>query len=86
MNKHLDLLVGDLSRYDYPSIRVARYAAEEEFMWVTDGDIDESVEMLLGSELVKDADPEALRRETNKTFQDTGKSVYSDRETWYSHR
>lgn len=82
--KHLDLLVGDVDRYDYSSD--PRYAAEEEFMWITDGDIVETVEMLLGSELVNDADPEALRREVNRTFHETLKSVYSDRSTWYSNR
>jgi hypothetical protein len=83
-SKNLDFLVGDMARYDYASLRAQRNAAQEEFMFITDGNVDAAVEMLLGSEIVGDANPEALRWETERTFRRTGESIRSDPDTWYS--
>jgi hypothetical protein len=81
--KYLHLLTGEaIDKYETAS--GARLAAEEEFMFVTNGNLDRTVKILKKSELVDDASKRVLRAETQSTFTILGMSTYDDKDTWVS--
>jgi hypothetical protein len=81
--KYLHLLTGEaIDKYETAS--GARLAAEEEFMFVTNGNLDRTVKILKKSELVDDASKRVLRAETQSTFTILGMSTYDDKDSWVS--
>lgn len=81
--KYLQLLTGEAID-SYETASRARRAAEEEFMFVTNGNLDQTVEIVKQSELVDDSSGRVLRAETQSVFTDLGASTYDDKDSWYS--
>jgi hypothetical protein len=81
--KYLHLLTGEAND-KYETASGARLAAEEEFMFVTNGSLDQTVEIIKKSELVDDTSKRVLRAETQSTFTILGMSTYDDKDSWVS--